>query len=258
MNKGIGGIAVILIMIASVAAVVPMTMGSEGDTHCISGYKYKYADGYTSEGLSGWTIYVDVNGNEQFDSGEPNNMTDSTGFWEICDLQPGEYRLAEVLQADWEPVDPVGGEYPNYWVGFPGYLLTNINFWNKQVSTNPGTGTPGYWKNHPEAWPQGYIWIGGLNYTKADAIAIMEMPDGDKTYTMFRALVCAKLNVLIGNDDSCIADTIDDADAWMAAHPVGSGVKAGGKTSPWRTGEPLYEMLDDYNNGLLDCADHRD
>ena len=39
--------------------------------------------------------------------------------------------------------------------------------------------------------------------------------------------------------------------------PVGSGVKAGGKKSPWREGEPLYEMLDDYNNGLL-CAPSRD
>jgi hypothetical protein len=34
-------------------------------------------------------------------------------------------------------------------------------------------------------------------------------------------------------------------------------VKAGGATSPWRTGEPLYLKLDAYNNGLL-CAPHRD
>ena len=129
---------------------------------------------------------------------------------------------------------------------------------NKTYVNPPGTGTPGYWKNHPEAWPVDEITIGGVTYTKDEAIANMSMPDKkDKTYTMFRALVAAKLNVLIGNDDSCIIRTIDDADAWMATYdPVGSGVKAGGKNSPWRTGEPLYEKLDDYNNGLL-CAPSR-
>ena len=42
------------------------------------------------------------------------------------------------------------------------------------------------------------------------------MPDGDRTFTLFRALVSAKLNVLIGNDSSCIASTIAAADSWMA------------------------------------------
>jgi hypothetical protein len=69
-------------------------------------------------------------------------------------------------------------------------------------------------------------------------------------------LVSAKLNVMVGNDDSCIADTIAAADAWMAMYPVGSGVAA---SSPaWKQGEPLYEELDMYNNGKLDCAFHRD
>jgi len=123
----------------------------------------------------------------------------------------------------------------------------------------PGTGTPGYWKNHPEAWPVALITIGEMTYTKAEAIALMNMPEkGDKTHTMFRALVAAKLNVHAGNDGSCIAETINDADDWMATYgPVGSGVKAGGKDSPWREGEPLYSMLDDYNNGEL-CAPSRD
>ena len=74
---------------------------------------------------------------------------------------------------------------------------------------------------------------------------------------MFGALVAAKLNVLIGNPSSCIEDTIADADDWMAAYgPVGSGVRA--KSDAWQVdGESLYEMLDDYNNGLL-CAPSRE
>jgi hypothetical protein len=121
----------------------------------------------------------------------------------------------------------------------------------------PGTGTPGYWMNHPEAWPVDEIMVGGETYTRDEAIEYMKMPvKGDKTLTMFPALVAAKLNVLIGNDDSCIADTIADADLWMATYgPVGSGVE--GNSNAWKIGEPLYETLDDYNNGLL-CAPSRD
>ncbi len=122
----------------------------------------------------------------------------------------------------------------------------------------PGTGTPGYWKNHPEAWP-GDVIIGGVPYTVENAIYWMNQSEkNDKTFTMFRALVAAYLNVAVGNESGCIDDTIAEAQAWMATYgPVGSEVKAGGKNSPWRVGEPLYVMLDDYNNGLL-CADSRD
>jgi hypothetical protein len=121
----------------------------------------------------------------------------------------------------------------------------------------PGTGTPGYWKNHPEAWPVDEITIGGVTYTKSRAIQLLKTPErGDKTYTMFRGLVCAKLNVLIGNDPRCINDAIASADAWMAAYgPVGSKVHA--DSDAWKLGEPVYQMLDDYNNGKL-CAPHRD
>lgn len=120
----------------------------------------------------------------------------------------------------------------------------------------PGTGTPGFWKTHPEAWPVDTITIGGVAYTQAQALYWLGQPDGDKTITMFRALVSAKLNVLVGNEASCISSTISAADAWMAANgPVGALVKA--KSAAWKAGEPLYRQLDAYNNGDL-CAPHRD
>ncbi|HET9551535.1 MAG TPA: hypothetical protein VFP50_01070 [Anaeromyxobacteraceae bacterium] len=124
------------------------------------------------------------------------------------------------------------------------------------VPESPGTGTPGYWKNHPEAWPVASITIGGVAYTREAAIAFMQTPVvNDKTFTMFAALVSAKLNVMIGNDASCIAATITAADNWMTLNgPVGSGVRAA--SAAWGLGEPLYLQLNAYNNGLL-CAPHR-
>ncbi len=55
----------------------------------------------------------------------------------------------------------------------------------------------GYWKNHPDAWPVDEITIGGVTYTKEEAIAIMKAKkvDGDKTYDMFNHLCFAMLNV---------------------------------------------------------------
>lgn len=139
---------------------------------------------------------------------------------------------------------------------WPDPKVEDYSSWTINIICNsPGTGTPGYWKNHPEAWPDDEITIGGMVLTKDEAIDYMMMPvKGDKTKTMFPALVSAKLNGMIGNDDSCISDTITDADMWMSHHPVGSGVKA---NSMWKHGEPLYERLDNYNNGYM-CAPPRD
>ena len=119
----------------------------------------------------------------------------------------------------------------------------------------PGTGTPGYWKNHPEAWPVSSITVGGVSYTMDQAISWLQKVGKDKTATMFSSLVPAMLNVAVGNDDSCVASTIAAANSWMATYgPVGSNVSA--SSAAWAAGEPLHRQLDDYNNGRL-CAPRR-
>lgn len=137
-----------------------------------------------------------------------------------------------------------------------GKLGCTVIFYNSPVE-DVGTGTPGYWMNHPDAWPVEEIEVGGVTYTVAEAIEEMKKSGkGDKTYTMFDHLVSAKLNVALGTDASCISDTIADADAWMVDNPLGSGVRGG--SPEWRDeGEALKDELDDYNNGLL-CAPSRD
>ncbi len=134
--------------------------------------------------------------------------------------------------------------------GYP----TDFGFFKPAVPA-PGTGTPGYWKNHPEAWPVGSITIGDVPYSKADAIAWLGKVGKDKTTTMFSSLLSAKLNVMLRNEDSCVAATITAADRWMAFYgPVGSKVAA--SSAAWAEGEPLHILMDNYNNGRL-CAKHR-
>jgi hypothetical protein len=126
------------------------------------------------------------------------------------------------------------------------------------ASQAPGTGTPGYWKNHPDAWPAlpNGLTIGSTVFTQAQLLAaLVDRSSKDKTVTMFSSLVPAILNGMVGNDATCVADTIAKAQAWMTAYPFGSNVAA---SSPaWKQGEPLHRTLDNYNNGGL-CAPHRD
>ena len=181
------------------------------------------------------------------------------GAYTVSVMGPMGYHASQANQGDNDATDSDGLGATNSAAVTLGPTDNNdtidFGFW-KTPTTGPGTGTPGYWKNHPEAWPTEFILqIGGVIYTKEQALAWMDQPDGDKTITMFRSLVSAKLNVAVGNDSSCIAGTISEADAWMAQYgPVGSKVKA--RTAAWKAGEPLYQEMDAYNNGDR-CAPHR-
>lgn len=223
-------------------------------------------------------VWIDANNNGIQDAGETGysgatvslqtcagaamgtTTTDTNGIYSFTGLLPGSYKVIFTLPSGnaFSPMD--ANVNVDDAVDSDADTITGITActdlapgendptWDagiyKQMS--PGTGTPGYWKNHPEAWPMDTIMIGGITYTKAQAIAIMELSvNGDKTYTMFPALVSAKLNVMIGNDASCIADTISAADAWMKLHHVGSGVA--GSSQAWKDGEPLYIKMDNYN-----------
>ncbi|MFT3894745.1 MAG: hypothetical protein QM730_24205 [Anaerolineales bacterium] len=57
--------------------------------------------------------------------------------------------------------------------GAGGYQDTMIEVLIPGDGGGPGTGTPGYWKNHPEAWPVSSITIGEQTFTKDQAIALM-------------------------------------------------------------------------------------
>jgi hypothetical protein len=119
----------------------------------------------------------------------------------------------------------------------------------------PGTGTIGYWKTHSEAWPVSNITLGGVAYTRDQAIVLLGTPSrGDKSIDLFKQLVAAKLNLIVGNNPSCIYQTVASADAWMMSHPPGSNV--GGSSAAWTQASPWHTQLDNYNNGQL-CAPHR-
>ncbi|HUS90309.1 MAG TPA: proprotein convertase P-domain-containing protein, partial [Phycisphaerae bacterium] len=58
--------------------------------------------------LAGWKIYVDANRDGEWTDGEPFDITDQDGNYEIDGLLPGEHIVAEVPQAGWTQSFPGG------------------------------------------------------------------------------------------------------------------------------------------------------
>jgi hypothetical protein len=233
------------------------------------------------------TLFVWDTTNNQWDPDPVTETVTSGGFYDFSNPPDGFNGLYKVVVAappgtepsclpsdpscpsstfgddtlDNDGVNDAGGAKAEVALGSAGVRSREFDFGFHSTGTlSPGTGTPGYWKNHPQAWSAskavvgGRITIGGRQYTVAEAIGYMGKVSKDKTITIFNSLLSAKLNVGIGNESGCIDARIAEADAWMSIHPVGSGVPA--SSEAWQDISPAHKDLDDYNNGRL-CAPHR-
>ena len=239
-EPGIGGV--------SVTITYTLPDGTTATEVIPTGPTGLYTSGLTPEGEqypSGTTYTVSVQ--------IPNDMTAS----------PANVGTDDQLDSDGSP-DGDGNSVVNHFTPSPtatnGDSSTDFGFTTSAFS-NPGTGTPGYWKNHPEAWTVSSVMVGGVSYTKQQAIDILNSPvTKDKRYTMFSSLVPAMLNVKIGNDSSCVSEAIAAAQNWMSTYgPIGDPLKGpvAASSYAWKVGEPTHRKLDNYNNGML-CAPHRD
>jgi hypothetical protein len=110
------------------------------------------------------------------------------------------------------------------------------------------TFTIGYWKTHPDQWPTDGLTLGGVQYTKDEALELLNTPPrGDATIILARQLIAAKLNVENGADETDAADAIAEGDDLLAQSPPGSDPKGRDRRVFIRTAE----TLDDYNNGII-------
>jgi len=115
----------------------------------------------------------------------------------------------------------------------------------------------GYWKNHPDEWLVDWIEMGDTNYTKEEAIDILEGANAkDATRMLAAQLIAAKLNRLSGAcSDFCYCDesvdideVIEDADEFLAEYPLGSDPKDENRQNALQ----LKDLLDAYNNSKCD------
>jgi len=69
-------------------------------------------------GLEGWTVYLDLDEDGQWDEpDEPSAVTDADGHYQITDVAPGTYTVAEVPQPGWVPGSGELGFVEHHWDG---------------------------------------------------------------------------------------------------------------------------------------------
>jgi subtilisin-like proprotein convertase family protein len=87
-------------------------------------------------GEAGQTVYVDTNNNGVLDPGEPMAVTDANGNYSITGLQPGAYRVREVVPAGYTQTTanptPISG-------ALDGTSVTGVSFGNFQLASVSGT-----------------------------------------------------------------------------------------------------------------------
>lgn len=97
------------------------------------------------DGLDDWWIYLDENGNQQWDLGEQRTRS-SNGSYTFDQLLAGRYRLAVERPSDWQPIFPGSGITEIFTADFSqsdGLSLDGFTIVNDSLMT--GAGDDGLW-----------------------------------------------------------------------------------------------------------------
>lgn len=104
-----------------------------------------------------------------------------------------------------------------------------------------------YWRDHPQAWLAENILIGRLSYTKAEALAILQVESTDTATILLKQFFAALLNTLKGADASAIEPDLIAASDWLGAHAPGAAMAEEER----QRGAGLASALEGYNSGAL-------
>jgi uncharacterized protein (DUF2141 family) len=95
---------------ASGQSITGVTLGRVSGAE-LSGVKFEDLNGngqreVGENGLAGWRIFIDANGNSAFDTGERFEITDASGAYTFRGLAAGSYTIGEVMQTGWMQTFP--------------------------------------------------------------------------------------------------------------------------------------------------------
>jgi hypothetical protein len=108
------------------------------DPATVSGFVFNDLDGSggrngSEPGLSGWTVFIDTNGDGILDNGERSVVTDSTGAWKFTGLAPGTIKLRVKPQTNFTQTDPAGGAAQSVTLTLGG-TTTGVLFGEKKIA----------------------------------------------------------------------------------------------------------------------------
>ncbi|GAB4211003.1 MAG: hypothetical protein OHK0012_02660 [Synechococcales cyanobacterium] len=99
---GVNGILATAYTAADVLGIPP-----NGETPVTGTLAGRVADA-TGAGIANWTVYLDANGDGFLGTGEVSVQTDGQGNYQFSNLAPGRYRVANVIQTEFEQTAPLG------------------------------------------------------------------------------------------------------------------------------------------------------
>ena len=172
---------------------------------CISGHNYNACTGLP---LAGWQVQV-------IDDSTNNVMgiatTDATGFWQICGLLPGNYRVTETVKPGWQNTNPT----QRMTLGCSN--RTGVDFWNTPSSCIIGWSTLGGYvtsglsvvgdnQGQTETWVRGgdnALWVNIDDSWHGKGGVLTSDPIAIKDYN-------GKIHVLVRGSDYSLWDFIYD------------------------------------------------
>ncbi|MGB3510210.1 MAG: lectin-like protein, partial [Microcoleaceae cyanobacterium] len=93
-----------------------------------SGSSSSTVAGGLEPGLSGVTVYLDLNNNGSLDGNEPSQVTEDGGIYHFTSLEPGSYVVREVVSSGYQQTAPTDG-FVSVTLGAD-ETVNNINFGN--------------------------------------------------------------------------------------------------------------------------------
>jgi hypothetical protein len=103
--------------------------------------------------------------------------------------------------------------------------------------------SPGYWKTHRSAWPVADLQLGGVWYNDTQILSFLGYSGSDAATRLAHHLSATKLNLARGSEPS-IVSMVEQADAFLDAHPPGSNPKE----ALLDQANTIKDALDAYNN----------
>jgi len=95
--------------------------------------------------LSGWTLFLDTNGNARFDNGEATAVTDTSGDYRF-QVSPGSYTVLQSLPDGWTQTRPGSAGYQV--TVADGEVRTGLDFGSLEVPPEPGILTGRLWADN--------------------------------------------------------------------------------------------------------------
>ena len=188
---------------------------------------------------------------------DPNGAVDPTfgnAGRVITDLGYLDYGQAVALHGDCRIV-MAGYSWPIE-TGDAAFALVRYDAGGCAVTITTCPKTHGFWQNNADAWPVSSLTLGSQTYTKAELLAILNMPTkGDASLALAQQLIAAMLNVANGSDPAPISATIAHANTLLSGYAgkLPYGVKISTAIGQQMVAD--LTLLDQYNRGLLTgCA----